>query len=176
MRAFVDTNLWAYWLDRRDPEKSAFIRDWLRGLAEVDEIVISTQVMIELRSVLTRKLEPALSPADARKALEALAGFDVVSTHSDMVLDAHELAQREQVSWFDALILEAAVRSHCEVLYSEDFGHDRSIAGLRICNPFLQARGGEDARLEEARKLRETYAGPELKFEDIAAAIERERE
>jgi predicted nucleic acid-binding protein len=176
MRAFVDTNLWAYRLDRRDPGKSAFVRDWLRGLAEVDEIVISTQVMIELRSVLTRKLEPALSPADARKALEALAGFDVVSTHPDMVLDAHELAEREQLSWFDALIAEAAVRSHCEVLYSEDFGHDRSIAGLRICNPFLQARGGEDARLEEARKLRETYAGPELKFEDIAAAIERERE
>jgi predicted nucleic acid-binding protein len=143
MRAFVDTNLWAYRLDRRDPEKSAFIRDWLRGLAEVDEIVISTQVMIELRSVLTRKLEPALSPADARKALEALAGFDVVSTHPDMVLDAHELAEREQLPWFDALIVEAAVRSRCEVLYSEDFGHDRSIAGLRVCNPFLQAEGGE---------------------------------
>jgi predicted nucleic acid-binding protein len=138
MRAFVDTNLWAYRLDRRDPGKSAFIRDWLRSVAEANDIVISTQIMIELRSVLTRKLEPALSPADTRRALEALAGFDVVSTHPDMVLDAHELAEREQVSWFDALILEAAVRSHCEVLYSEDLGHDRSIAGLRICNPFLQ--------------------------------------
>jgi predicted nucleic acid-binding protein len=80
MRAFVDTNLWAYRLDRRDPGKSAFIRDWLRSLAEANDIVISTQVMIELRSVLTRKLEPALSPADTRRALEALAGFDVVST------------------------------------------------------------------------------------------------
>jgi predicted nucleic acid-binding protein len=142
MRAFVDTNLWVYRLDRRDPGKSAFIRDWLRGLAEVDEIVISTQVMIELRSVLTNKLEPALSPADTLAALEALAGFDVVASHADMVLDAHELAEREQLSWFDALIAEAAIRSRCQVLYSEDFGHDRSIAGLRLCNPFLQARGG----------------------------------
>lgn len=143
MRVFVDTNLWAYRLDRRDPDKSAFIRDWLRSLAEVDEIVISTQVMIELRSVLTRKLQPALSPGDTRRALEALAGFDVVATHPDMVLDAHELAEREQLSWFDALIAEAAARSRCEVLYSEDFGHGRSIAGLRVRNPFLQSLGTE---------------------------------
>jgi predicted nucleic acid-binding protein len=143
MRAFVDTNLWAYRLDRRDPGKSAFIRDWLRGLAEVNDIVISTQVMIELRSVLARKFEPALSPVDIRRALEALAGFDVVATHPDMVLDAHELAEREQLSWFDALIMEAAVRSHCQVIYSEDFGHGRSIAGLKVCNPFLEVRGGE---------------------------------
>ncbi|HSM11085.1 MAG TPA: PIN domain-containing protein [Lysobacter sp.] len=141
MRAFVDTNLWAYRLDRRDPGKSAFIRDWLRSLAEADDIVISTQVMIELRCVLTRKLEPALSPAESRRVLEVLAGFDVVSTHPDMLLDAHELAEREQLSWSDALIAEAAVRSRCQVLYSEDFGHDRKIAGLRVCNPFLQARG-----------------------------------
>jgi predicted nucleic acid-binding protein len=142
MRAFVDTNLWAYRLDRRDPVKSAFVRDWLRSLADANDIVISTQVMIELRSVLTRKFEPPLSPAETRRALEVLAGFDVVSTNPDMVLDANELAEREQLSWFDALIAEAAVRSRCEVLYSEDFGHDRMIAGLRVCNPFLQADRG----------------------------------
>jgi hypothetical protein len=35
---------------------------------------------------------------------------------------------------------EAALRDHT---YSEDFGHARSIAGRRACNPFLQARGGQ---------------------------------
>ncbi|NGP54119.1 PIN domain-containing protein [Thioalkalivibrio sp. XN8] len=97
MRVFVDMNHWAYRLDRRDPDKSAFIRDWLRSVAEGDEIVIST----------------------------------------------HALAEREQLSWFDALIAEAAVRSRCDVLYSEDFSHGRSIAGLRVRNPFLQSLGTE---------------------------------
>jgi len=81
VRVFIDTNLWAYWLDRREPEKSAFIRDWLRELAREHEIVVSTQVLIELRSVLTRKLKPALSWQDTRAALMALAEFDVVPTN-----------------------------------------------------------------------------------------------
>ena len=37
----------------------------------------------------------------------------------------------------DALIAEVAIRSQCSVLFSEDFGHSRIIAGLQICNPFV---------------------------------------
>lgn len=67
--------------------------------------------------------------------LEALAGFEVVSTDANLILDAHQLAICEQLSWFDALIAEAAIRSRCAVLFSEDFGHGRSIAGLDLVNP-----------------------------------------
>lgn len=137
MRAFVDTNLWVYRLDRREPEKTKFIRDWIRKLATEHEIVVSTQVMIELRSVLTRKLAPPLSPSDTRTALEVLSAFEVVGAHSTLVLDAHELATRERLSWFDALILEAAIRSRCDVLFSEDFDHQRRFGTLTVLNPFL---------------------------------------
>mgnify|MGYP005853092069 CR=1 FL=1 len=135
MRVFVDTNLWAYRLDRREPEKSAYIRDWLRALALEHDIVVSAQVLIELRSVLTRKLKPALSWQDTRDALEALTGFDVVPANTDLVLDAHELARVEQLSWFDALIVEAAIRSGCECLYSEDLAHGQAYGPLRVSNP-----------------------------------------
>lgn len=137
MRVFIDTNLWAYWLDRREPEKSAFIRDWLRELAREHEIVVSTQVLIELRSVLTRKLKPALSWQDTRAALMALAEFDVVPTNGNLVLDAHELSRAEQLSWFDALIVEAAIRSECECLFSEDLNHEQRFASLTVKNPFM---------------------------------------
>lgn len=137
MRAFVDTNLWVYRLDRRQPEKSLFVRDWIRKLATEHEIVVSTQVMIELRSVLTRKFAPPLSPADTRDALEVLSAFEVVGAHSSLVLDAHELAVRERLSWFDALILESAIRSRCDVLYSEDLDHQRRFGTLSVLNPFL---------------------------------------
>ena len=135
MRVFIDTNLWAYRLDRREPEKSAFIRDWLRALAREHDIVISTQVLIELRSVLTRKLKPALSWQDTRDALEALAGFEVVPASTNLVLDAHELARAEELSWFDALIVEAAIRAGCERLYSEDLDHGRRYGEMAVCNP-----------------------------------------
>jgi predicted nucleic acid-binding protein len=136
MRVFVDTNLWVYRLDRRQPEKSSFIARWLRERAKVDDIVVSTQVLIELRSVLTGKLKPSFSAADTRAALNALSAFEVVGTDANLVLDAHELASAEQLSWFDALIVEAAIRNRCDVLYSEDFSHGRRFGDMRVHNPF----------------------------------------
>jgi len=141
VRFFVDTNLWAYRLDQREPDKAQRIGVWLRALAEDHEIVVSTQVLVELRSVLTRKLKPALSHADTLRALTAVTSFEVVATDQHLVLDAHELAQREQLSWFDALIVEAAIRSGCAVIYSEALSHDRRYAGLRACNPLLASDG-----------------------------------
>lgn len=140
MRAFIDTNLWVYRLDTRQPDKSRFIARWLRSLVDQHEVVISTQVMIEMRSVLTRKLKPALAERDVRIALEAMAAFEVVVTHANTVLDAHDLACAEQLSWFDALIAEAALRSRCDVLYSEDFSHGQRLDGrLLVQNPFRGA-------------------------------------
>lgn len=141
MRVFIDTNLWVYRLDRREPEKSAFVGQWLRELAGEHDIVISTQVLIELRSVLTRKLKPALSWQDTRAALEALAGFEVVPASADLVLDAHQLAEDAKLSWFDALIVEAAVRAGCTRLYSEDLDHGRKFGETAIHNPFRIATG-----------------------------------
>lgn len=139
MRVFIDTDLWVYRLDHREPEKSRRISVWLRELAGAHDIVLSTQVLIELRAVLTRKLKPPLSAMDTRLALNALAAFEVLSTNSAVVLDAHELATQEQLSWFDALIVEAAIRSRCDVLYSEDLSHGRKFGDLTVCNPFLAA-------------------------------------
>jgi predicted nucleic acid-binding protein len=139
VRVFIDTNLWVYRLDQREPEKSLRISQWLRDVADSHHIVLSTQVLIELRSVLTRKLKPPISQEDTRLALKALASFEVLPTDANMVLDAHELAHAEQLSWFDALLVEAAIRSGCEILFSEDFSHGRKFGMLTVCNPLLSS-------------------------------------
>jgi len=141
MRVFIDTNLWVYRLDKRDIAKSDFAARWLRETAREHDIVISTQVMIELRAVLTHKFKPAWSVNDVRIALQALASFEVVTTNANLVLDAHELAAIEQLSWFDGLIAEAALRSRCTHLFSEDFGHGRKFGALTVCNPFREDAG-----------------------------------
>ncbi|MFO7630266.1 MAG: PIN domain-containing protein [Prochlorococcaceae cyanobacterium] len=137
MRGFIDTNLWAYRLDRREPSKAEQISEWLAEVSANHEVVISTQVLIELRSVVTRKLKPALNAEQVGSLLEALSGFEVVGTNANLVLDAHQLAVAEQLSWFDALIVEAALRSRCEVLFSEDFNHGSQIGALQLINPLL---------------------------------------
>ena len=60
MRAFIDTNLWADRRDRRNQCKAVQNRHWLAQTAREHDVVISMQVLIELRSVATRKLKPAL--------------------------------------------------------------------------------------------------------------------
>jgi predicted nucleic acid-binding protein len=137
MRVFIDTNLWAYRLDRREPAKSGRVQEWLADIVADHEVVISTQVLIELRSVASRKLQPPLSDQRISALLEALAGFEVVGTDANLILDAHQLAIREQLSWFDALIAEAAIRSRCALLFSEDFSHGRRIAGVEVVNPLV---------------------------------------
>jgi Predicted nucleic-acid-binding protein, contains PIN domain len=113
---------------------------WLADITQDHEVVISTQVLIELRSVATRKLRPALSKRQISALLEDLSGFEVVSTDSTLVLDAHQLAINEQLSWFDALIIEAAMRSRCDVLFSEDLSHGARISGIRLVKPFLKEK------------------------------------
>ncbi|MFN5192908.1 MAG: PIN domain-containing protein [Cyanobacteriota bacterium] len=143
MRVFIDTNLWVYRLDRREPAKSERIGHWLASVIHDHEVVISTQVLIELVAVARCKLEPPLSDGQISELLEALVGFEVVSTDANLVMDAHLLASREQLSWFDALIAEAAIRSRCSILFSEDFSHGRRIAGLELINPFLEPAAGD---------------------------------
>ena len=135
MRVFIDTNLWVYRLDRRDPDKALRVQTWLAEIVHDNDVVISTQVLIELRSVVTRKLKPPLPDDQIIAMLEALSAFDVVTTDANLVLDAHVLAQRHHLQWFDALIAEAALRSRCAVLFSEDFSHGSSLEGLQVINP-----------------------------------------
>lgn len=137
MRVFIDTNLWAYRLDRREPSKAEQISEWLAEVSANHEVVISTQVLIELRSVVTRKLKPALNAEQVGSLLEALSGFEVVGTNANLVLAVHQLAVAEQLSWFDALIVEAALCSRCKVLFSEDFNPGSQIGPLQLINPLL---------------------------------------
>jgi predicted nucleic acid-binding protein len=81
--------------------------------------------------------QPPLSAQQITSLLKALAAFEVVRTDANLILDAPQLALREQLSWFNALITEAAIRSRSAVLFSEDFGHGRRIAGVQVVNPLI---------------------------------------
>lgn len=129
---FVDTNVFAYALDRADADKQR------RAQAVVDdhrhEIVVSTQVLIELYAVCTRKL--GMSRDDARAAARALAGFPVVDTDRALVLDALQLAAETQLSIFDAAILGAARRAGCRAILTEDLDAGRRLGDVVVENPF----------------------------------------
>ncbi len=132
-RVFLDTNILAYDLDAGTPEKQRRAR---AALAEPGrEFVISTQVLLELYVVLTRKLRPALPEPAAAEVIKSLGRLPVVGTDGALVERAIALSVRHQLSVWDALIVTAAREAGCEELWTEDLAQGSELRGVRIRNP-----------------------------------------
>lgn len=86
---------------------------------------------------VTRKLAVPLSPEAAYRALQDLSVLPLVTLDEQLILLAVRLSQNASFSFWDALIVQAAIETGSKILYSEDMQHDRVIAGVRILNPFL---------------------------------------
>lgn len=137
MICFFDTNVLVYCMDAGDPDRQALAIERFARACEQDTVVLSAQVLQEFYAVTTRKLQPPLSPAAAQAQVERLASFEVVGSSATSVLEATRLAARHQLQWWDALILEAALRAQADVLVSEDGQHGQRFGKLTVENPFL---------------------------------------
>lgn len=131
-RAFVDTNVLAYALDASDPTKQARAQHILTSHS--GQLVVSTQVLLELYTVCERKL--AMSPHDSAVAVRAVARLDVVPADRSLMLDAVALAADREVSVFDAAILCAALRAECTQLLTEDSTLAAVVSGIEAVNSF----------------------------------------
>lgn len=95
------------------------------------------QVVQEFLNVTTRKLRSQLSPAQASDYLqEVLAPLCAIDPDMGIYQKALELQSRWQFSFYDSLIIAAAVAADCETLFSEDLQHNQRIESLTIVNPF----------------------------------------
>ena len=137
MICFFDTNILVYCMDAGDPARQTKAIERFAQACEQDTVVLSAQVLQEFYAITTRKLQPALSPAQAQAQVERLASFEVVGSSATSVLEATRLAQRHQLQWWDALILEAALRAQADVLVTEDGQHGQRFGKLTLENPFL---------------------------------------
>jgi predicted nucleic acid-binding protein len=133
-RSFFDSNILVYTDDAGAPEKQALALDLLeRGRIERSG-VISTQVLQEYFVTATKKLKV---PSDiARRKTEIFGHLDLVRIGFEDILVAIDLHRAHQISFWDGLILQAALRSGCSVLFSEDLQAGRKVQGLEIINPF----------------------------------------
>ncbi len=136
-RAFVDTNVIVYLFDGRTPAKQRAAGKLLQGLVERRVVpVISTQVLQEAYSALTRKLH--MDPGEALAALQMMEGasFVVENVDAPLIWRGATRSVQAQVSFWDALIIESARTAQCAWLYTEDLQHGRSFDGVTVRNPF----------------------------------------
>ena len=69
--------------------------------------------------------------------LNALFPMTAVSSSPSLFIEALRIPEGNQLSWYDSLIVAAAIQGDCEFLYSEDLPHGRRFGNLVIQNPFL---------------------------------------
>jgi predicted nucleic acid-binding protein len=136
MIVFIDTNIWVYAADEREPEKQAIAQSYLVNLERKHTIVLSTQVMQEFFSVTTRSGKGALSHDVALGHLGNMSDFLVMESSAQTVMAATALMREHKLSWWDSLILEAAIRARADLLASEDGQAGRKFGKLIVENPF----------------------------------------
>jgi predicted nucleic acid-binding protein len=137
-RFFLDTNIFVYELNSAVSSKQAVASRLVQDALESGKGVISFQVVQEFFSVAFRRFSPPMSPAEAEQVL-AVTFRPLLAVHSSYSLygRALELTRRHSISWYDSLIVTAAIDSGCSILYTEDIQHAQKFDTLLVQNPFL---------------------------------------
>ena len=131
---FVDTNVLVYLFDNDAPEKQSRARQLLES--EVENLVLSTQVLGEFYVTVTRKLARPLEPVLAREAVDDLCALRIRSVRAELVQAAVRRSDASQLSYWDALIVETAIDAGVSILLTEDLQHEQVFDGLRVVDPF----------------------------------------
>ena len=138
MTCFFDTNILVYAIDGRFAQKQTRAIALYAQAVKDRSFVISTQVLVEFFNATTKGKQPLLSRHEAQSQVTALARQRVVPTTANMVVSAMGCAERYQMQWFDALMVDAAVSAGATTLYSEDMQHGQHFGELVVVNPFLK--------------------------------------
>jgi predicted nucleic acid-binding protein len=137
-RVFVDTNIVFYSRDVAADPRIAIASRWVASLQQAGALVLNLQVLNELANVLLRK-RPGLGPAAIHRAVDELLAFGAEPISLDTILAARQIAASTNYSWWDCILLAAALELGCSHFLSEDLEDGRRIGAMSILNPFAHA-------------------------------------
>jgi predicted nucleic acid-binding protein len=135
-RFFLDTNILVYAHEGGDLAKQSRSRDLIYKAIRTGNGILSPQVLGEFYVTVTRKIAKPVPEDQARRELVLLSSLCTVDMDATLVIQALDLRARWQVSYWDALILAAAERSECEVVYSEDLSAGQQYGTVQVRNPY----------------------------------------
>ncbi len=132
---FVDTNILMYAHDAAAGAKHERAKALVEELWRNRSGVVSTQVLQELCVNLRKRVRQPVDPRTVREIVTDYLSWDVVTNSGESILAALELEERYRLSFWDALVLQAAESSGAAVLYSEDLSDGQTYRGVRVVNP-----------------------------------------
>jgi len=138
-KIFLDTNIFVYSIDSsaEQKEKRNVARKLVKTHIREESGVISIQVIQEFFQVATTKIRTSISVEDALEFMQYMASLQIVTPDFDMVVAAARIHQKHSISFWDALILQAAKTADCFQVLSEDLQDGFRLDDLTVKNPFL---------------------------------------
>lgn len=134
---FLDTNILVYAYGNQDKTKEAVSKGLLATALKTDEGFISSQVVQEFCNVSARRFAKPIIQTDINDLLDEV--LLIMWRHLPS-LDFYKrtlvLCSRFSFSFYDALIVQAALDLDCSTLYSEDLQDGQKFGSLKIVNPF----------------------------------------
>jgi predicted nucleic acid-binding protein len=136
---FIDTNVFVYLFDETNDRKRTIADRIVKTALETRTARISHQVVQETLNVVTRKLPSPMTAENAQRFLvQVLAPLWQIMPNIALYRRGLDVQARYGFSFYDSLIIAAALESGCTRLYSEDLQHGQQIEGLTIENPFKE--------------------------------------
>ncbi len=137
VRFFLDTNIFIYSFDSSAPKKQQKSQQLISDALSSNNGIISFQVVQEFINVSTKKFKTPFSFKDCREYLEEiLLPLCCLFPGNEFYLHTLDIKERTRFSFYDSMIICAALESECRTLYSEDFKHGFKFFDLTIINPF----------------------------------------
>lgn len=134
---FFDSNVFVYLFDETNECKRGTAEWIVESALQTNSASISFQVVQETLNVVTQKIATPMMAEGAKSFMEkVLAPLWRVSPSPALYNRALDVQDRYRYSFYDSLIIAAALDAGCDRLYSEDMQSGQRIDGLTIENPF----------------------------------------
>ncbi len=134
---FLDANVFVYQLEGLETRKAAIAGELIQQGIANGSACISFQVVQECLHTGIHKARIRLTENEMRKYLQSvLAPLLRVQPSIRLFQAALDIQLRYRFSFYDSLIVAAALEAGCKTIYSEDLQHAQVIEGLTIENPF----------------------------------------
>ncbi len=132
---FLDTNILVYAHDRTAGAKHLRALNLVNLLWDSGEGILSTQVLQEFSYNLRRKAARPLPAEEVKALIRDYSAWQIVTNTAASILRALDIEERFKISFWDALIVQAAEAGGASVLYSEDLSGEQSYGTIRVVNP-----------------------------------------
>ena len=135
-KIFIDTNIIIYAYDVSAGKKHRVAGNILNDLWDSGQGVISTQVLQEFFVNVVQKIPKPIDKKLAKEIVRDFLKWHVVVNNGGSILDAIDIYEKYGYSFWNSMIIEAAIKGGAVVLMSEDLHHGQVISGVTIRNPF----------------------------------------